>query len=172
MIKIIHNNNNINDLEIDEEVVRVKAIIINNKGEVLLGYSYWEYQFLGGHVKKKEELMDALIRELKEETGLNYKNNKINLVGVREAYYNDYPVVGKNKKITIYYYEIYDDRIPDLKNTNYTKEELEGNFSLRYVPINNLKDVLEYNIANCGDSSGIQGEMIEFLEKYRGKCNE
>ena len=57
MIEIIKNNINV---DYENIVTRVKAVIINSKNELLLGYSYYEYQFPGGHVEGGEDLNFAL----------------------------------------------------------------------------------------------------------------
>ena len=44
--------------------------IINSNNEILLGYSYHDYQFPGGHVEDGESLIEAMNRELLEETGI------------------------------------------------------------------------------------------------------
>ena len=64
MIEIIKNKFNIKEENINRTVVRVKALIINSKNEILLAHSYGEYQFPGGHVEANEELPFALHREL------------------------------------------------------------------------------------------------------------
>ena len=85
---------------------------------------------------------------------------------VRNSYYKDYPSENVNTKIVIYYYVINDDRIPDLKKTNYTLEELDGNFSLRYIPLEIVNDVLKENMEMSGDTSGISREMLEVLDCF------
>ena len=85
---------------------------------------------------------------------------------MRNSYYKDYPSENVNTKIVIYYYVINDDRVPDLKNTNYTLEELDGNFSLRYIPLEIVNDVLKENMEMSGDTSGISREMLEVLDCF------
>ena len=166
VIEIIKNKDNLTDGDIDEVVTRVKALIINSKNEALLGYSYYEYQFPGGHVNEYEGLLDALKRELKEETGLDYKVTNLKPIGVLKKYIKDFPSVGKNSLYIIYYYEIKDDRVPSLKTTNYTDEELDGNFKLYYVPLEMVPSVIEENASIYGDTAGIVEEMVEFFECY------
>ena len=166
MIEIIKNKDNLNDSNIDEVVTRVKALIINSKNEVLLGYSYYEYQFPGGHVKEYEGLLDALKRELKEETGLDFKVTNLKPIGVLKKYIKDYPKKGMNSLYVIYYYEIKDNRIPDLKTTHYTDEEIDGNFKLYYVPVDMARDIVKENASVYGDSAGIVEEIDEFLKIY------
>ena len=74
MKELILNEDKLKDKEIDDYVTRVKAIIVNDKKELLLGLSYNDYQFPGGHLEKDEEPVKGLIRELKEETGYSSEN--------------------------------------------------------------------------------------------------
>lgn len=166
VIEIVKNKNNVNDSDVTEVVTRVKALIINSKDEILLGYSHCEYQFPGGHVIDNEGLLIALQRELKEETGLDFNVLHLRPIAKLTAYYKDYPKEGENRKNLIYYYEIRDDRVPDLKHTNYTDEELDGNFKLRYIPLNIVEDVVRDNADVCGDVAGVAGEMLELFQKY------
>lgn len=166
MIEIFKNKDNLKDYEITETVTRVKALIINSNNDILLGYSYFEYQFPGGHVESDENLNLALQRELKEETGLMFETKNLKPIAVKKSYYKDYPEIGNNRAIIIYYYEIKDDRIPDLSKTSYTEEEIDGKYTLRYVPLNIVCDVLKDNANVYGDTSGIASEMIELFSYY------
>ena len=57
-----------------------------------------------------------------------------------------------------------------IKNTslgeNYTLEELDGNFSLRYIPLEIVNDVLKENMEMSGDTCGISREMLEVLDCF------
>lgn len=164
MYKIVDNKYNIEENEVTEIVKRVKAIMINSNNEILLGYANNIYQFPGGHVEN-EELSSALEREIREETGicLNISSEPI-ICAYR--YYKDFPEVGKNRKNEIYYYLVKSDELPNLDNTNYTTEEKDGNFVLKYI---NLKDTIgeiSNNSKIYGDIKGIASEMIEVLNLY------
>ncbi len=65
MKNIINNMYNLKEKEMTEVVKRVKALLINSKNEIMLGYSYNEYQFPGGHVEDNESLVQTLNREIK-----------------------------------------------------------------------------------------------------------
>ena len=130
MKKIIENKYNIKEEDVTEIVKRVKALLINSNDELLLAYSNNCYQFPGGHVESDENLIDALYREIKEETGIILNNNINPFLGAYR-YYKDYPKVNDNRKNEIYYYEIKTDEVPNLDNTEYTIDEKNGNFELR-----------------------------------------
>ena len=65
MKKKIINEFNIKDEEIKEIETRVKAILVNDKDEVLMGYAKNVYQFIGGHVEEKETLLETAEREIR-----------------------------------------------------------------------------------------------------------
>ena len=114
MEQIIVNKDCIQEKEITEIVKRVKAIIINSKNEILLGYSHNDYQFLGGHVENGENLIESLKREISEESGISLNLDDVFPIILRKAYYKDYPQIGNNRKNEIYYYVIKTDKVPNL----------------------------------------------------------
>ncbi len=171
MIEILKNNADIKDSEVTETIVRVKALIINSENKILLGHSYCEYQFPGGHVLGDETLLEALKRELKEETGLDYDVTGLEPFVHLTSYLKDYPKNGENTKHEIYYFIINDDRIPNIKETHYTDEELDGNYVLRYIPLDVVCEVIIENSNLNGDAAGIVPEMIDVFYYYFNSKN-
>ena len=83
------------------------------------------------------------------------------------GYYKDWPLKGKNRKIEIYYYEVKTDLKPNLDNTKYTKSELDGNFQLRYIPLDKVEEEFITNSNKYGDKHGIVKEMLKIFEVYK-----
>jgi len=164
--KIIMNNSDLEESEITEVVTRVKALIINSNDEILLGYSDNIYQFPGGHVEKNEKLLEALNREVCEETGISLNVNKLNPFVCNYGYYKNWPDKGKNRKIEIYYYIIFTDELPNLERVKYTENEKKGNFELKYIKLNEFKKVLRENMKKYENSYGIAKEMLDVFEIY------
>lgn len=165
---LVSNSYNLKEEDITEVVKRVKILLINSKKEILLGYSHNNYQFPGGHVEDNETLINAVYREIEEETGISLiKNDTIQPFAVYYGYYKDWPSVNKNRKIEIYYYEIRTDEVPNLANTNYTENEKKGNFELRYINLDDVEFVLKENSKIYGDKSGIEKEMLELFKIYK-----
>ena len=160
------------ETERERDLDEIKKIIVqkiphNTNNEFLLGYSHNDYQFPGGHVEKGENLVQTIKREIKEETGIVLNHLNINPFAKMISYYKDWPEKGKNRKIEIYYYELKTDEKPNLNNTSYTESEKDGNFELRYIPVNDVEEELKENVQKYGDKKGITKEMLEILNLYK-----
>ena len=169
MKEIITNDYNLQEEDMTETIKRVKILLINSNNEILLGYSHNEYQFPGGHVEDGESLIDAVNREVEEETGIILNIKELEPFVCSLGYYKDWPEINKNRKIEIYYYEIKTDEKPNLVNTKYTNSEKEGNFELRYIPIDDIENNLINNAKIYEDKHGIAKEMLEVLKVYKNK---
>jgi len=145
MEKIFFNDDNLTKEEIDENVIRLKALILNSNDELLLGYSYNTYQFPGGHLEEGESLLDGLKRELKQEIRYYSKN---------------YRNTNKNRENIIYYYLIRSDKDYDLSNTNYDTHEIEGNYKLVRVKLGEIERVLKDSIMPNNINELIVKEML------------
>lgn len=165
--KIITNKYNLTDSDMTEVVKRVKILLVNSNNEVLLGYSHNDYQFPGGHVEENETLIQTINREVLEETGIDLGIDNFKPFACAIGYYKDWPSEGKNRKIEIYYYEIKTDEKPNLENTEYTENEKDGNFELRYIHLDNVEKELIKNAEEYGDKKGIASEMIELFSVYK-----
>ena len=172
MKQLITNNYNLTDSDMTEVVKRVKVLLVNSNNDVLLGYSYNNYQFPGGHVEENETLVQAVNREVLEETGIELNITNIEPFACAIGYYKDWPAEGKNRKIEIYYYEVKTDEKPNLENTEYTENEKNGNFELRYIPLSDVENVLKTNAEEYGDENGIAREMIDLFGVYKTTINE
>lgn len=170
MKKIVINDYNIKDEDINEVETRVKAILVNKKQEVLLGYAKNKYQFIGGHVEEKETLIETAQREILEETGIELNIDKnLKPAAKYENYYKNKPSINQNKKIEIYYYILKCDKKINYNKTNYTEEEKKNNFELRYIPISNLENEIIDNCNKYEGAKGIAKEMLEVVKRIEIK---
>ena len=172
MKQLITNNYNLTDSDMTEVVKRVKVLLVNSNNDVLLGYSHNNYQFPGGHVEENETLVQAVNREVLEETGIELNITNIEPFACAIGYYKDWPAEGKNRKIEIYYYEVKTDEKPNLENTEYTENEKNGNLEWGYIPLSDVENVLKRNAEEYGDENGIAREMIDLFGVYKTTINE
>ena len=165
MKEIFYNHDNLGKEEIDETVIRVKALLINSNNEILLGYSNKTYQFPGGHLEDNESLVQGLKREIKEETGIVLDNDNYKPF-MKITYYNkNYRNTNKNKENIIYYYEIRTDKEPDINNTNLDINEIKGNYVIKKISLDKLNDVLIQSIPDNEINKIIVEEMLSVLKE-------
>ena len=165
MINIINNKYELKEEDINDIQVRVKALIINSNNEILLGYSHNDYQFPGGHIEENENLIDALNREVEEETGIKLNLTNERYFATSIGYWKNHPRKGINRKTIVYYFKIKTDLKPNLDNTSYTESEIRGNYTLKYISLDKVVKELEENAKIYGDKFGITKEMIELINK-------
>ena len=167
MKEIVYNKENLTDKDIDETVIRVKALIVNSKNEILLGYCHKTYQFPGGHLEENEDLEEGLKRELKEETGIEI--NKDNLKPFEKIIYytSNYRNTGLNRKNEIYYYIVKTNKSVNANNMNLDNWEKEGNYTVKKVSLKSVEQVLKSSVHDNPINSIIVEEMIEVLNEYK-----
>ena len=167
MKEIFYNPNNLTKDNIDETVIRVKALLINSKKELLLGYSNKTYQFPGGHLEKNESLEVGLKREIQEETGIDIDSNIINKPFAKITYYSqNYRNSNKNRENIIYYYVVNTDKVVNMNNSNLDENEKLGNYVVEKIPLNKVKKVLLDSINDNLINKIIYEEMITVLDCY------
>ena len=167
MEKLITNDYNLKEEDMTELVQRVKVFMRNSKNELIMSYSNHEYHCPGGHVEEKESLDDAVVREIREETGIVLKNKTYKPFAEAIGYYKDWPEVGKNRKIEIYYYDLLTEEEPDVNNMDLDEHEKASNFTLRKIKLDNLEDELIRNREEFDDPHGITKEMLRLLPIYK-----
>lgn len=168
--KII-NLENVDESEVDETAIRVKAIILNSNNEILLGYSYGTYQFPGGHIEGDEPLIPALNRELLEETGLNFdlENKEVEPFYAIIHYNRNYRDTGKVRKNIIYYFFLKTDTEYDKSHWHLDPVEAAGNFTLLYTPFKTVEKLLIESIPDNDINKIIVEEMLEVLEVLKNR---
>ena len=172
MKEIIYNYDYLKDEDITETVIRMKALIINNKN-IILGNENNIYQFPGGHLEDSETFEECLKREVSEETGIEIDNNEIKRPFMKITYLNkDWPDIGKNRKTEIYYYLIETIKIPDMSKVNYTEHEKQGNFKIESIPLNESIKIIEVNIPKNEKNKVIAPDMIMAISEYLRQCEE
>ena len=169
MKEIIYNYDYLNEEDITEVSIRVKALIINSTKEILLGKSDISYQFPGGHLEDNENLIEALKREVLEETGIEISDEEIDRPFYKVTHLNkDYPVKGINRKSEIYYYVVKTDKEVDLSKVKLTKNEVKNNYRLEKIPLLSSIGVISKN----DNDKVIERDLIDAIEEYLYRIQE
>lgn len=167
MIETLINNDNLSEKDIEEIVVRVKALIINSNDEILLGYSNKTYQFPGGHVEEGESLTEALEREIKEETGIELDLKDIKPYKKLTYYSKNYRNSGVNRQNDIYYFIVHTDLEPNENNINLDEYEKEYNYTTKRIKLSDLEKVLNNSIKDNPINEIIVEEMMSAINDYK-----
>ena len=166
---VIHNEDNLKDNEINKFVYRARGLIINSNNEVLMGSMDNVYQFPGGHLEGSETLDECLIREIKEETGIDVKGKFGKPFYIVKYYDRDYGKKGINRYCEFNYYIINTDDKYDLSKTNYDDYEKEYNYKLEYIKLNEFEKKLNNNIDKHEFNKIIYPEIIDVVREYLKK---
>lgn len=166
MKKIVINDDNLNNDSMEMEVIRVKGLLINSQGKILLAHNNNTYQFPGGHTEENESNEECIIREIKEETGIKIDSVDDPFLCI-ETFDNNYFDTGKKVLNRIYYYRIITDQVPNLAETHYDELELETEFNLFYVDFATLDKFIEKQIELKTIDVKIGREMQFVIEEYK-----
>jgi len=165
MKRIFINEDHLDICDLDYEIIRVKGILINDNHEALIAKNNNTYQFLGGHIEKDEDMEEALIREIKEESGIDIDSVEGPFMQIT-TYSKNYFNSGKNVCSKIYYYRVFNNCPPNLLETNYDELEKQTEFRLFYIKMEDLENFLTNSIENRTIDANIGREMLLVLEEY------
>lgn len=165
MREIVFNDYNLTENDIEKKVIRVKGLIINSNGKILLAHNNDTYQFPGGHLEDDEQMDECIKREIKEETGIDVKIEERPFLCI-STYDNDYFGTGKKVLNSIYYYRFFTDELPNFNETHYDELELATEFNLFYVVFADLENFINKSIAEKTIDPKIGREMIQVVQIY------
>lgn len=167
MKEIIHNNDNLNEQDCHHIIKRAKLIVENSKQELLFVIEDNSMFLIGGHVENNEPDNETLIREIKEEAGIDF-NPQVDKPFLCIKYLTkDYPKVNENTLyITNFYYLKSDKLIPNISNLNLTKDEQLNNFHLEYIPKEQSLSRLEEVSKRVTKVKGAVFDTIDAINEY------
>lgn len=170
MKQILINKNNLELEDMEKTVIRVKGMLINSNKEILLAHNNGTYQFPGGHKEDDEGMEETLIREVKEETGIDVDLDMGPFMQI-VTYDADYFGTGKKVCSKIYYYVIHTDEVPNYQETNYDELECQTEFDLLYTDVLGLGDFLDDAVKEGMMDAGICNEMKLVVDEYNRLYN-
>ncbi len=165
MKEIIINEDKLTEEEVNGVVKRAKLVVENSNGELLLVKCHGNCYLIGGHVDGEEEDNDTLVREIREEAGIDY-DPKVGEPFYSIKYYcRDYPEKGNNTKYISNYYAVKYDLVPNIDNVNLTEDEAEGNFQLVYIAKDEILNEMNEILKTCTRKNVVK-DTIAVIEEY------
>lgn len=161
------NENNLQLKDIQEFNSKVRAFLIDDENNILIA-NYGNVILLpGGSIDKDEEANDAIIRELKEEVGVEYRVDELTYLNTLDYYQKDYPKRDgtlQNRLITTNYFV---GRYKGISNQTLTEKERKDNFRLQLVSIDELEELVLNNQNNNPRNIYFVKELLTILEYYK-----
>lgn len=136
---------------------KVRAIIENEKGEYIISSEGGKYIFPGGKLENGETNLEAIKREIREETGLDFNIEDFEEVLELETLYKDFYDFRTNSlrprfTSTVYYYVKCSKEI-DLSKLNLTSGEISEGFKVAFVNRERLIELLSEDHSNARNGS-------------------
>ena len=144
-MEITINYGNLKDYEINETKEKVRAIIISTDEKLLVANYNGVLLLPGGSINKNETKEDALLRELKEELGIDYTLNETEFLFTLAFYQKNYPKrngITLNRKVVNHYYIVPFKSI-DYNNQTLTEKELNDKFNLQFLSTDEISEYLQ-----------------------------
>lgn len=165
------NPNNLIKEELDDIKYKARALIFNDREELLLTVNGGVYLLPGGSINSNETYIDAVKREVLEETGIQMKEDKIFNLASYEEYVKDFPkrdgitFVSRYTKTVYYYYDSLEDVHEDKMELSIN--EKNGKFSYLWInPKNIAAFLLENQDINNLKRPYFDRELMTIINEY------
>ncbi len=149
MRTVVINEDELKTKDIELVSNKVRAVMV--EGYKLLVANYGGVYLLpGGTVEKGETKEQAIVRELREETGIKYPLKDLIGLFTLKYYQKDYPLRHDETKnrLSITHFYLADYKGIDKYKLNRTEKEIRDGFTLRLVNIDEIDSLIEEVPAN------------------------
>jgi mutator protein MutT len=173
-MEITINENNLTISDIEEINTKVRAIIINDQNKILVA-NYGNVLLLpGGKVDAGETYLNAIIRELREELGYEYKEEDLNYFKTITYYQKNYPKrdgTFQNRLVqTHYFITKYKEVLKDEQQL--TENEKNSNFHLELISLEELENIIINNENTNPRNIYFQKELLTIIRHYKKENEE
>lgn len=150
----------------DEIKMKSRAIITDNVGKILLANYGGVYLFPGGSIDDGENPNDTIIRELREETGLEFQ--QLEPFAKIRYFQNRYPTRDGRTidRLLITYYYIGRQKDAIKYDRKLTEKEIKDGFELKYYSVEEIGRMLEQNQTENPRNQYFNKEIKTIIEHY------
>ena len=167
-MQIILNENHLLLSDIEEYASKARAILVDDDNKIIVANYNGALLLPGGSLDKNETPIEALIRELKEETGCNYTESELEYFSCLSQFQKQFPKTNgsiKNRLIDNYYF-IGKSKGLSLNNQKLTISEQKDNFKISLLTIEEIFALLNEKTLNPR-SKFFNAELNEILQLYK-----
>ena len=166
-MELIINEDNLELKEIQEFNLKVRVLLIDENNNILIANYGNTFLLPGGSINQGETTEEAIIRELKEETGINYNLDELTYLNTLKYYQNNYPKRDgnlQNRLITTHYFV---GKYKGTSKQSLTEKEQKGNFRLELISIDNLEELVLNNQTINPRNIYFVKELLTIFEYYK-----
>lgn len=168
-MKLVINEDNLKDCDVEEFSTKVRAILVGENNKILIANYYNLILLPGGKVDDGESVYAAIIRELSEELGQEYSGEELDFFVTLKYYQKNYPkadgTVQNRLAKTHYFIGPYKDI--KINSQKLTEREQKGNFKLELVSLEDLENMILKNKISNPRNVYFQKELLSILEVYK-----
>lgn len=169
--ELITNIDNLKDEEVNEVNKKSRLIVINSEGKILVAKYAGVYLLPGGKNEQEEDSTSGLIRELKEEAGIEISGEKIEFLLKAKMYAKNYQKVGTSDlvnrlSITNYYYLFSDKKVVE-ENIKLDVNEQKYGFDLEYIDLEELIKLVTNSDSVNPRKKYFDEELLKVLEEFK-----
>ena len=168
----------IKTLEIKEENIQVepsikkmkaRALLINSSNEILIANYGGVFLLPGGSIEKGENPNLAIVREIKEETGIDRKIEDLKPFLKMRYYQIGYPERNgkKSNRLLITYYYLGNLENFSMKDSRLSEKEKKDEFELEFYSLDEIEKLIKNNDSNNPRKKYFDKELEIIIEQYR-----
>lgn len=144
------NNANLKKEELNSFAHKVRGVVYNTNNEIYITDMNSSYNLPGGRIERNENLIDSLVRELKEELGIRIFKKDVEYIGEFIFWHKDFPgekgSVNRENKVDLFFVTKKEEaKITNVKLTNYEKHY---NFKLQFKKLEEIDDLIKIKTNN------------------------
>lgn len=172
MKQIVYNGSNLTDGEIDRVVNKVRGVVINKKGQIMLCKNAGIYLLPGGSIEENEDAAEGLKREIFEEGGeMEIDESRttpfLQIKSYNRNYYDRKLKRYTNRLTVTSFFETYteNDIIPE--KLHLTESEKEKGFMPFFTNLSSVDYIVSSNPTKDNEKRGeFDREILTVLREY------
>lgn len=170
MKEIKFNESNLREDEIDKKVRKVRAMVMNKNGQGLLVKYAGIYMLPGGKIDGNETELEALKREIAEESGIEIKPEEavpfLRIDSYDKDYFDRVEQKDINRLTQTTFYEVHTDSEIDVTKKHLTESEKAKNHDIKYTNLAVMEYLVETNQSDNNKKAAFDREILTALREF------